>query len=162
MRQAARQELVIESRKHPASSILRQVPWLGPIRIALLIALLQTPHRFRTKRQLWAYSGLALQTRISGEYHSAGGGLQRIKKIPLPRGLNYNHNHDLKNLFKSTATVAGAWAGPFGDFYRALLAKGMKPPMARLTLARKIAAVVLTVWKKGERFDAQQLKQQPV
>jgi hypothetical protein len=25
----------------------------GPIRVALLIALLQTPHRFRTKRQLW-------------------------------------------------------------------------------------------------------------
>lgn len=162
LRQAARQELVTEGRKHAASSILRQVPWLGPIRIALLIALLQTPHRFRTKRQLWAYSGLALQTRTSGEYRFAGGELQRTKKTPLLRGLNYNHNHELKNLFKSTATVASAWSGPFGDFYSALLAKGMKPAMARLTLARKIAAVVLTVWKKGERFDAQQLKRQTV
>jgi transposase len=33
----------------------------GPIRAALLIALMQTPQRFRTKRQLWAYSGLALE-----------------------------------------------------------------------------------------------------
>jgi len=162
LRQESRQELVTESRKHSASSILQQVPWLGPIRIALLIALIQTPHRFRTKRQLWAYSGLALQTRTSGEYRFAGGELQRTKKVPLLRGLNYNHNHDLKNLFKSTATVAAAWAGPFGDFYQALIAKGMKPPMARLTLARKIAAVVLTVWKKGERFDPQQLKRQAV
>ena len=67
LRQEARQELLAESRKHAASSLLRQIPWLGPIRVALLIALLQTPHRFRTKRQLWAYSGLGLQTRISGE-----------------------------------------------------------------------------------------------
>jgi len=36
----------------------------------------------------------------------------------------------------------------------------MKPPMARLTLARKIAAITLLVWKKGVPFDAEQLKQQ--
>ncbi len=43
----------------------------------------------------------------------------------------------------------------------ALLAKGMKPEMARLTLARKIAAIALTLWKKEEEpFDAEQLKMQ--
>jgi len=63
----------VESRKHPASALLRQIPWLGPIRVALLIAFVQTPHRFRTKRQLWAYSGLALRSRVSGEYRSADG-----------------------------------------------------------------------------------------
>jgi len=36
----------------------------------------------------------------------------------------------------------------------------MKPSMARLTLARKIAAITLLVWKKGVCFDAEQLKQQ--
>ena len=36
----------------------------------------------------------------------------------------------------------------------------MKPSLARLTLARKIAAITLTVWKKGVRFDAQHLKPQ--
>jgi hypothetical protein len=39
-------------------------------------------------------------------------------------------------------------AGPFQELYAVLVAKGMKPPMARLTLARKIAAVTLLVWKK--------------
>jgi len=34
----------------------------------------------------------------------------------------------------------------------------MKPEMARLTLARKIAAITLTLWKRGEGFDAEQLK----
>jgi hypothetical protein len=32
--------------------------------------------------------------------------------------------------------------------------------MARLTLARKIAAITLIVWKKGVGFDAEYLKQQ--
>jgi len=41
-----------------------------------------------------------------------------------------------------------------------LLAKGMKPAMARLTLARKIAAIVLKIWKQGGRFDPGQLKRQ--
>jgi hypothetical protein len=50
--------------------------------------------------------------------------------------------------------------GPFHDFYAALLAKGMKPEMARLTLARKIAAITLTLWKKEEGFDVEQLKTQ--
>jgi hypothetical protein len=49
--------------------------------------------------------------------------------------------------------------GPLRDFYKALLAKGRKPTMARLTLARKIAAITLIVWKKEVRFDANYLKQ---
>jgi hypothetical protein len=46
------------------------------------------------------------------------------------------------------------------DFYQALLAKGITPAMARLTLARKIAAIALVLWKKGESFDAEKLKSQ--
>jgi transposase len=160
LRREARQELLAESRKHPASGLLRQIPWLGPIRVAVLIALLQTPHRFRTKRQLWAYCGLGLQTRVSGEYRFSSGELQRVKRQPALGGLNANHNRELKELFKSTATRASASAGPFGNFYAALLATGMKPPMARLTLARKIAAIVLKIWKKGAHFDPGQLKRQ--
>jgi hypothetical protein len=50
--------------------------------------------------------------------------------------------------------------GPFQEFYAALLVKGIGPEMARLTLARKIAAITLHVWKKEARFDAQYLKPQ--
>lgn len=160
LRQQARRELLVESRKHPITAQLRQIPYLGPIRSALTVALIQTPHRFRTKRQLWAYSGLALETRISGEYSYATGQLRRSKKLLSIRGLNKDHNHDLKGLFKGVATMASVRPGPFQDFYQALLAKGMKPTMARLTLARKIAAITLTLWKKGEGFDAEKLKPQ--
>ena len=160
LHQQVRRELLAESKKHNATKLLRQVPSIGPIRAALLLALIQTPHRFRTKRQLWSYSGLALETRNSGEYRMAHGQPKRSKKTIAIRGLNKNHNHDLKNIFKGAAIRAAAVAGPFQEFYAALVAKGMKPPMARLTLARKIAAITLLVWKKGVRFDAEHLKQQ--
>src|SRR2546425_794096 len=61
LRREARRHLLSESRKHSATKILSQIPTIGPIRAALLVALIQTPHRFRTKRQLWAYSGLAVE-----------------------------------------------------------------------------------------------------
>ena len=83
-----------------------------------------------------------------------------MKKQTSIRGLNRNCNHDLKNLFKGAAVIASSKPGPFQEFYAALLAKGIRPEMARLTLARKIATIVLIVWKKGVCFDAKHLKQQ--
>jgi transposase len=160
LRQQARRELLRESRKHAITAKLRQIPCVGPIRAALLVALIQTPNRFRTKRQLWAYSGLALETRISAEYVYSEGRLQRAKKLLSIRGLNKDHNHDLKGLLKAAAITASARPGPFRDYYEGLLTKGMKPAMARLTLARKLAAIVLTIWKKGESFDVAKLKPQ--
>ena len=58
----------------------------------------------------------------------------------------------MKEIFKGAAPEASCGVGPLRDFYVALLAKGMKPEMARLTLARKIAAIALTLWKKGGTF----------
>ena len=160
LRREVRRDLLTESAKHRASKRLRQIPSIGPIRAALLIAILQTPHRFRTKRQLWTYSGFGIETHDSGEHRYVDGELRRSKKKVSVRGLNRNYNHDLKNLFKSAATNAAAKPGPLQEFYTALLVKGIRPDMARLTLARKIAAITLTIWKKGKSFDAQHLKHQ--
>jgi len=99
-------------------------------------------------------------TSTSGEYRIVEGQLKRSKKFLAIRGLNANHNHDLKNIFKGAATRAAAVPGPFQEFHAGLVARGMKPTMARLTLARKIAAIALIVWKKGVSFDAEHLKQQ--
>jgi transposase len=160
VRLEARRELLRESHKHAAVKRLRQIPSIGPIRAALLVALLQTPHRFRTKRQLWAYSGFAVETHDSGEYRWVRGKLQRNRERITVRGLNDNHNKDVKSLFKSAAISASTRPGPLHDFYVARVEKGMRPTMARLTLARKIAAVSLTIWKKGVSFDPKQLHRQ--
>jgi transposase len=160
LRQQVRYDLLTESARHQATQRLRQIPSIGPIRAALLIALLQTPNRFRTKRQLWAYSGFAIETHDSGEHRYVDGELRRAKKKASVRGLNRNYNRDLKNLFKGAATHAAAQPGPLQEFYNALLAKGIRPEMARLTLARKMAAITLTIWKKGVDFDPTQLQRQ--
>jgi transposase len=160
LRHQVRRELLAESKKHPATKRLRQILAIGPIRAALLIALIQTPHRFRTKRPLWKYSGFGIETHSSADYRKVQGQLERSSKQVSVRGLNRDCNHDLKNLFKSAATIASVKPGPFQQFYAALVAKGMRPEMARLTLARKIATIVLIVWKKGVNFDAQYLKPQ--
>jgi hypothetical protein len=47
---------------------LCSIPFLGPVRVAMRLAHLQTPWRFRTKRNLWAYAGLAVVTHSSADY----------------------------------------------------------------------------------------------
>ncbi len=162
LRQQVRRELLTESRKYTITSQLRQIPCIGPIRSALLVALIQTPHRFRTKRQLWAYSGLALETRSSAECRSIEGQLRRSKKLLSIRGLNKDHIRTITMISKvcSKPPLSPRVPGPLQALYQASLDKGIKPTMARLTLARKIAAITLTLWKKGEDFDAEKLKLQ--
>lgn len=153
---ASRRAMLAEARKHAACKILRQISVLGPVRTAQIMAAVVTPHRFRTKRQFWPYVGLGVVTRTSSEYEFADGRVQRRKKVVGTRGLNDNYSHRLKYVFKSAA-IDGMRRAPFQDYYATLLDKGMRPEMARLTLARKIAAVTLAVWKTGQRFDAARL-----
>ena len=154
LRRQAKQALLAESRKHAVCPILRKVPGLGPIRVALLIALVQTPFRFRSKRQFWAYAGLALVVHISAEYRIVDGQIERRAKHGALRGLNFNYNHDLKQIFKGAALAVSSRPGPWRDWFVLHVAQGQKPELVRLTVARKLAALTLALWKKGERYDA--------
>src|SRR5262252_6579388 len=67
LRQDARRELLAESKKHKAWKRLCEIPAIGPIRAAVLLGILQTPHRFRNKRTLWNYGGLAIEMHSSAD-----------------------------------------------------------------------------------------------
>ena len=156
LRLQARCELLRESHKHGAVQLVRQIPSIGPIRSALLVALLQTPHRFRTKRHSGPTAVSAVETHDSGEYRSVRGKLQRNRERMTVRGLNDNHNKDLKNLFKSAAISASTRPGPLQDFYIALVAKGIRPTMAQASpWPGRLPPIALTMWKKGVSFDTQ-------
>jgi hypothetical protein len=116
-----------------------------------------TPFRFRTKRQLWPYVGLAVVTRSTSDREIVDGHLRRRKRAPLTRGLNRNHNPILKNVFKGAANAASATEGPLKALYDRCVAGGVHEDMAKLTLARKIASIVLHLWKKGELWDPTKL-----
>jgi transposase len=156
LRRQAKQALLKEGRKHRAVSLLRTVPQLGPIRSALIVAILDTPHRFRTRRQLWSYSGLAVVTHMSSEYEIKAERVVRSRKPIATRGLNRNCNRTLKDIFISAA-VAGGSRDPYRCYVQGLERRGVRKEMARLTLARKISSISLTVWKKGEAFDPKKL-----
>ncbi len=159
LRHAARARMLTESRQHKASKLLMGVPRLGQVRVAQIIATVDTPHRFRTKRQFWAYLGLAVVMRTSAEYRVEGLAVQKSKRAPATRGLNTNHNHRLKGVFKAAATNACA-SEPFKQQYEAIVAQGIDPTLARLTVARKLAAITLAIWKRGEVFDAERVMKQ--
>lgn len=148
----AQKDMLREARKHKSYKILRDIPGLGPIRVALILAFVMTPYRFRNKRQFWTYSGFSVVRRGSAEYEISEGALKRAKKKPLPRGLNSNHNHILKNVFKGAALTA-AYRGPFQKIFDQRVSSGAAPNIVLLTLARKIASITLALWKKGESFD---------
>jgi transposase len=156
LRRQAKQAMVAESRQHPAVALLRTIPQLGWIRAAVLVATLDTPYRFRTRHQLWSYSGLAVVTHMSSEYEIREGRAVRRRKPIATRGLNRNCNRHMKEVFMGAAT-GGRHREPFQSFVQQLEKRGMRTEMARLTLARKIAAVTLTIWKKGETFDPKKL-----
>lgn len=151
LREKAEEDLVGEARKHSAPKIFRGIPGIGPIRAAVIVGIAGTPHRFRTKRQFWAYCGLAVVSKASAEYVMVGGRVLQSKKQPLVRGLNRNYNRALKAVFKGAALTAAQ--GQWKSHYDALIQNGMDPSIAQVTLARKIAAITLAIWKKGERYD---------
>ncbi len=157
LRPKAKTAMLAEARRDPAWGLLATIPFFGPVRVALLLATMQTPWRFRSKRNLWAYAGLAVVSQSSSDYQLIAGRPVRRRRAPLTRGLNQNHNRVLKDVFKGAATAATARPGPLQDFYRARLERGVREDLARVTLARKLAAIALRLWKKGERYDPTQL-----
>jgi hypothetical protein len=158
LRPKAKGALLAEAKRDPAWTVLRTIPYLGPVRVALLLAAMQTPWRFRTKRHLWSYAGLAVVTRTSAEYEFQGQrAVRRRRRLVQTRGLNRNHNRVVKDVFKGAATAASGRAGALREWYEGLLARGMRPELARVTLARKLAALTLRLWKRGEGYDPTQL-----
>lgn len=157
LRQKAKLVMVREARRQAAYPWLMSVPRLGPVSVSQLLAIVGTPHRFRSKRQFWSYVGLAVVTRSTADQEVINGVLRRSRRPVATRGLNRNHNHLLKRVFKTAATSA-CQSGPFQAAYEARVKRGMDPALARLTIARQIAAITLSLWKRGGLFSVERMK----
>jgi transposase len=152
LRMRASEVLLDEARRFPAFRHLLTVPGFGPQRAATFLAIVVTPERFRKSHHLWSYVGLGISTTVSSEFCRQGKQWRR-QRAPMTRGLKEGHPL-LKMIFKGAAlTVARMPEHPLGRHYGKLLSKGMKENLARLTLARKLAAIALAVWKNQEDYD---------
>ncbi|XXX80279.1 transposase [Sorangium sp. So ce134] len=155
IRRRAEKDLVAEAHRHAMSRVLESCPGLGPIRVAQLMPIVVSPARFRTKRQFWSYCGLGIVMRSTSDWaRKPDGGWVRVE-VQKTRGLNLNHNHTLKHVFKGAATtvITQLATEPLHQDYQQLITAGTKPNLAKLTLARKIAAIALSMWKSKEKYD---------
>lgn len=152
----ARRTMTTELARHPAARYLLTIPGYGPVRAAQMIAAIKTPHRFRRNRQLWTYGGLAVVMRGSGETEFEAGVARRRPRATHTRGLNRNFNRTVKAALKGAANTASR-IEPFAAVHEALCARGLSKELALVTIARKIATLTLTLWKKEECFDVTRL-----
>ena len=94
-------------------------------------------------------------TRSSSDWVQAADGGWIKARVPQTRGLSRHHNHFLKSLFKGAATtvITQLSKDPIHARYERLLDSGTKPTLAKLSLARMIAATVLRMWKDEKEYD---------
>lgn len=148
----ARLELVKTAKKNEAFSCLVSIPRIGDILASTILAEVGTPHRFRTRNQFWSYVGLAITTFETGQYFTDERGLVKRKdKKSKTRGLVRQYNRSLKFAFKhiSMDLSRNEWKEEFQRLERA----GVPVANARLTLARKAAAIALRLMKTGGAYD---------
>jgi transposase len=118
------------------------------------------PYRFANKRAFWAYAGLAIVMRSSSDWVRMQDGRWARVPVQQTRGLNRNHNRTLKQVFKGAATTViqrSQEEEPIYRHYQQLLDGGTKPNLAKLTMARQIASIVLSMWRSEEVYNPQKL-----
>jgi transposase len=160
LRHRAEKEMLGEARKHAIYRVLKTCPGMGRIRTAQLLPIVVTPYRFANKRSFWAYSGLAVVMRSSSDWVRTQGGDWVRAPVQQTRGLNRTCNRTLKAIFKGAATtvIQCARDEPLYSHYVQLLDGGTKPNLAKLTIARQIASIILSMWRSGEVYDPGKLK----
>jgi hypothetical protein len=79
------------------------------------------------------------------------------------RGLNRNRQPTLKAVFKGAAlnVIQSSPKQPLHQDYQRMISAGMKPSLARLTIARKLAATVLAMGKNKEEYDPAKSQPKP-
>jgi transposase len=162
--QTAETLLLEQAKLTPVTHRLATAPGIGPIRAALLTAIVVTPDRFRTTRQFWSYSGLGIVSHSSSDWmRDKTTNTWTRKPTVQTRGLNRNRQPELKAIFKGAATtiIQQMPNHPLHQDFQRMTDAGIKPNLAKLTLARRIAAATLAMWKNQEDYDPSKTRRIP-
>jgi transposase len=141
-----REIITLARSKYPETTWLEQIPGVGPITALYFVLKIQDPGRFERVRDVGAFIGLCPRRDQSGENDPQ----LRISK----RGDAY-----LRRLLVSAAQYI---LGPFGPpsalrQYGLALASGGTPrakKRAVVAVARKLAVLLLTLWKNKSLYQA--------
>ena len=139
-RHTLREEIQRRSIKYKEIARFQEVPGIGLIRAATFHAIIDTPHRFAHKRKVCSYCGIGI---VEAKSADKGG----------PQHLNRDGNRYLKDMAKGAASSAILGENRFARQYERLLAKGKRPSMARLTVARAIVSTLYAMWRDDAPYQ---------
>lgn len=120
--------------------LLKTIPGVGPVCAAIMVAIIDQPHRFATKRHLWSYAGVGASSRSSA-------------KGPVKMGGTQHGNRLLKYAASMAAQNAIRGENRFARHYRSMIEDKIDSGMAKKTVARDILATALAMWKTGSVYS---------
>lgn len=127
-------------RKSRTLQALESIPGIAEVGAMKIAAIVVDPSRFADKGRFWAYCGLVRHNKFSGG-RSYGSRNPRCCR-------------QLKSVFKTAviAVIQKNSKSEYHDYYRYLLKNGVPDHDARNKVARKIAALVLSIMASGEFY----------
>lgn len=136
---------------HPVCQLLMSVPGIGPITALSFYSSIDDPDRFRRVSDVGAYLGLTPLIYQSGSSLRRGG----ISKAGCKMTRTYLVSAATVIICRCrTESPLRTWA--------LSLRERTGTGKARVALARKLAVLLLHLWKTGERFDPDRLTPRPV
>lgn len=150
-RTKASRSMVKYSRKQSGYKALRKIDGIGPVFSSMFLSEIGDPFRFRTRQQIWSFSGLAITTDESSEFEVKNNQIKRKSRAVKTRGLVRSYNRIMKYIAKQAAMnlSRNAWKSQ----YQQILKNSKNEKNAQLTLARKIICVMWHIAKTGEEYD---------
>lgn len=117
------------------------IPGIGPICALTYYAAVSDPHRFANSAQIGAYLGLTPRVRQSGLSRRTG----RISKMG---------NRGARSVLVNAATLFMRWSNEDADLKKWTLSIEERHGRikSRVALARKLAVIMIAMWKSGEAY----------
>jgi len=147
---ALHKELTSLAQENDLCRRLMAIPGVGPITALSFYACVGEPSRFPRTTQIGAYFGLTPKVHQSGLIERRG----RISKMG---------NREIRGLLVNSAMSLMAWSP--ADMPLRKWAEGVEQRSgrrrARVALARKLATVMLAMWKSGEEFRGAPVAKSP-
>jgi transposase len=130
---------------YPAAALLRKVAGVGPVVALSFICTIEDPHRFANVRKIASYLGLRQRLDESGELR---------KELPITKA----GDTDLRRHLVTSAQFILGPLGPDCDLRRwgtNLVERGGSgsKKKAVVAVARKLAVLLLSLWKSGAEYD---------
>jgi transposase len=147
--QAILSESKLQAKRYPEINLIDEIPGVGFIIAATMVAILENPHRFANKKKVWSFAGFGIKKKSSAAKVYAeklDNAYNRLLKCVVEEAAQAAVNTGRDNAFRRT-------------YAEMTIKKGIDPHKAILTISRDIIATAWAMWKKGEHYNPEIDKQ---